>query len=1031
MNFNQETPSEDQITSERLLADSLFSIFDNFNTIAFNQEKASFILQNLGILLIIEKLSYTKKNLHDWVKNTWKETYNENKEFQIKNFLVELSKFVSDYFDPIFSENDFFSLLEQNEENFRKVHTSFDFIITELAKQTEASLSSVIETLFDGYNSFFKVKKEFIYPKVSPVLTKSLLHNSLQLDLEKILEILRNLKLTNNEQDKNLFLNEIMNYRILDPISLTGNVLTDCISNLNDFYVELVSILREESFSFEIRQSICEELFGIKDPDIPETDLLRIIITRHLFAIVPDQNLLFGNKLQIFLSVNELAKEETLVRLNLSFNIVKGNLLLGFPYKEGNLILQSSLNQEGSSLSNESYEQVNNLFKKLVLTGESYEELSKLKKNLLYVVGENYRKNIQDLKIKSDIYANLHIIHIQAEFFFLRFNDELKFSLVANVMPIRQKLSISQTKIVLKQYYTSDEDTIDVINIYCNLFMNFINKNGRLALLSSRSILYHSEYTHYRETILKSTTMNLLVDIGDIIYQKIRNSFGLLILENRAPENIHKFKGFNLVSIDLDKKEQLLLDLNNQDFSDEKAIIREISQNEFLMIQGFRFYIKKPSKWFENFSSMPNVLGEYIESIEDSVKIGENKVFVIAESKAKQLQLEQPTLPYGLKGKDFNRYSIPESKVVIRVPSEYDEEEKIAEEFPNTWKYLLENKEYLEDRPQVKKGTSKWYEFADHDKVTEKSIKPPKLLIKEKSNEPVAVFDTKGTIQLSSTLALRFTKQVKFRDYFKVLVWFNSLVVKAGYQDLTQDTKSDAVISKESLKNLYFPIAILRDDMLTSNVQQIVQMCLANKFSFNPHLLIPEYGEGQFHPEVYQFLFNKIYEVLKKKMSRFLDTKIKLEDIVIITISQENKKKKVDFDYLCPIIQDYAKGILVLQDGDIEITMKLKPRQAYTLPFLQLFLAYQPQEMIVEYLKQYTKPEPLETIIGNWPIPELQMKHVMETYNFVRFQRQNYTNFFNRTKNMLIKVEKLIAGHYGFTPEEIDELLADRELIES
>ena len=87
--------------------------------------------------------------------------------------------------------------------------------------------------------------------------------------------------------------------------------------------------------------------------------------------------------------------------------------------------------------------------------------------------------------------------------------------------------------------------------------------------------------------------------------------------------------------------------------------------------------------------------------------------------------------------------------------------------------------------------------------------------------------------------------------------------------------------------------------------------------------------------------------------------------------------------------------------------------------------------MIINYLKQYIKPESLEIILAGWPIPELQMKHVMETYNFVRFQRHNYINFFNRTKNMLIKVETMVAKHYDFTPEEIEELLHDKALIEA
>ena len=63
-------------------------------------------------------------------------------------------------------------------------------------------------------------------------------------------------------------------------------------------------------------------------------------------------------------------------------------------------------------------------------------------------------------------------------------------------------------------------------------------------------------------------------------------------------------------------------------------------------------------------------------------------------------------------------------------------------------------------------------------------------------------------------------------------------------------------------------------------------------------------------------------------MKNLLDKTIKLSDIATFEINQPNKKKKVESNFLYPIIQDYAKSILVLKDEELEITIKLKPRQA-------------------------------------------------------------------------------------------------------
>lgn len=1000
----------------------LIETVKKFDQVTFNQEKSSFILQNLSIILTIKVLE-DRNIFRNRMANEWNNADNLSNEEQFVKFYENATAFVKNYIDPFYETNDLSSYLASNEDNFAMINSIMRSFVDDFPNDALKDEESILEILENIYWIHLKPKRDYSTLNVSPETLKFLLLNSLQKDLDTMYDLLLHWKESSDSTSKDQFIEKLLHYRVLDPITLTGSVLSQCFTIFSDFYVKIVAELQGDS-------EILERLFGTIDVSA-RGSIQNVIALRHLYGLVPDKDLVLLSRLNLFIAMNNESDLQKPVKTNLHFNIIKGNILLSFNDDKAQNELQTIQEAEQHQELQQEINQLTKIHKNFILSLDSANELKTTLDKVLDVARQAYLSQFTELKIKSDIQEKLAIVNPLVDFLFLQNEKNNYFSLITGFVPNKIRLNITMTKVILNQYYEHPEDTINVIDLFLRNILSLLTNDTVLALYMNRNVLYHSEYANFRKHILETAPLRLVIDFGDYRYQRTKNGLALVITKEATDLSNNIFKGLNLLSLEQEKKEQLLREYGEDFTPEENVISRDIPQQEFLGIQGYRFFIKKPSKWFDKFSVVPNTLGEYIESIDTSVKVGENKVLYISDQKVKELQLEASMLKYALKGKHFNKFVIPENHNLIILPPDLPEEQ-IESEYPNIWKYLLENKELLESRSQVKKNTIKWYQIADAERVTEKFIKPPKLLLREKANQPVAIFDTKGTLQMNSALALRFTKQIRFRDYFKVLAWINSLVVKAGYQDLTQDSKSDARLSIESLGSVTIPLELLRDDVIASNVQQINQMCLANKFSFDPHLLMIEYPEeGKLHPEVYDFLFEKIYAVLKKKMKNLLDTTIKISEIAIIEVNKPNSKKKVDEKYLYPIFQDYKRSLLVLQDGELEITIKLKPRQAYTLPFLQLFLAYQPKEMILNYLKQYTKPEPLDEIIGNWPIPELQMKHVMETYNFVRFQRQNFVNFFNRTRNMLIKVETMVAKHYGYTPEEIEELLHDTALIES
>ncbi|MBN4065883.1 hypothetical protein JYT51_00955, partial [Candidatus Amoebophilus asiaticus] len=94
-----------------------------------------------------------------------------------------------------------------------------------------------------------------------------------------------------------------------------------------------------------------------------------------------------------------------------------------------------------------------------------------------------------------------------------------------------------------------------------------------------------------------------------------------------------------------------------------------------------------------------------ISIIEQGSKSGKNSVFTISEELVKNREIEKNLLRKNIKNGDIDRYHFTDrNQYLIYLDNDAD-----PKKYPNLYKYLLEHKEVLSNRNEVKRGIYKWF----------------------------------------------------------------------------------------------------------------------------------------------------------------------------------------------------------------------------------------------------------------------------------------------------------------------------------
>lgn len=237
-------------------------------------------------------------------------------------------------------------------------------------------------------------------------------------------------------------------------------------------------------------------------------------------------------------------------------------------------------------------------------------------------------------------------------------------------------------------------------------------------------------------------------------------------------------------------------------------------------------------------------LGAITEYLSEGIKTGLNEVFVIDEKTKDKLDIEQELLQGFLKGKDIKRYAEPQTNLYCIYPYENNRvvsESQMKNQFPNTWEYLNNHKNELENRPSVGSNKKRWYEL---EREREQELYySPKILSPDISYHNNFTIEYKNVYFNTKVKGIRLLDSVDYA-YEGVLGILNSSLLEFIYRGIAPMKRGDYRAYKPAvLSGLSIPEQIPAD--LSDQVEERLE-CQSEINSLNLNLLdyLRPYSKG-------------------------------------------------------------------------------------------------------------------------------------------------------------------------------------------
>ena len=299
----------------------------------------------------------------------------------------------------------------------------------------------------------------------------------------------------------------------------------------------------------------------------------------------------------------------------------------------------------------------------------------------------------QNLKIKWNIFNQntLEIYKSYSNFFDF---------VVGNPPYIRIHNLDLNTREVLKQDFMFSEGTIDIYLSFFEMGLKMLKSDGFLGYITPNSYLHNSSYKRFREYLKNEKIVNTLIDFkSNKIFKGFSTYTAITIINKKHSQNHFDYKEFiddkikliNKINFEyLDKNDWSFTDNDDDDFLLNLEKGKKSSIKDFFDVQyGFatlrdKIFISIAKNHDENYVEFNGylverkILRKVIKGSKFKGQVNENELIIF---------------PYEC---EKNRYkAIPE--------------ERLANQFPKAYEYLLANKEELVMR-DLDKGAS-WYEF--------------------------------------------------------------------------------------------------------------------------------------------------------------------------------------------------------------------------------------------------------------------------------------------------------------------------------
>jgi len=332
------------------------------------------------------------------------------------------------------------------------------------------------------------------------------------------------------------------------------------------------------------------------------------------------------------------------------------------------------------------------------------------------------------------------------------FKNHLNFFdfVVGNPPYIRIHNLDTKTRDILKQDFMFSEGTIDIYLSFFEMGFKMLNKNGFLGYITPNSYLHNSSYNLFRAYLKNEKIVKTLIDFkANKVFKGFSTYTAITIIDKNYAENHFEYKEFinekiefvNRVSFDsLNKNDWSFSNTKDEDFLTNLEKDRNCAIKDFFDVQyGFatlrdKIFISKTENYndelvyFNGSLIEKKILKTVIKGSRFKGKINANEVILF---------------PYEFENNRYRAIS----------------EDKLQKFYPNTYNYLLENKEELEKR-DLDKGAL-WYEFGRSQGV--QSIHKEKIVLSTLVNGQIDFYKVPKDVMMYSGLFI--IKNKEFSDW--------------------------------------------------------------------------------------------------------------------------------------------------------------------------------------------------------------------------------------------------------------------------
>lgn len=307
--------------------------------------------------------------------------------------------------------------------------------------------------------------------------------------------------------------------------------------------------------------------------------------------------------------------------------------------------------------------------------------------------------------------------------------EENSFDVVIGNPPYVRQEAIKEQKEALSKIYEVANGTADLYVYFYELGIKMLKQNGLKGFICSNKFFRAKYGENLREYILKNTTIEEIADFNGVkIFEDATVDSAITIFKKQIPTENTTFKVVDIDLINSYQMKQSDLSKINFSFSNPKELV-----------------IK------QKIEQIGTPLKEWNINIYRGITTGCNEAFVInLEQKIflinKDKSIENMIKPI-LRGRVLDKFksNLP-IEYLIYIPWEYDiSSNSIIEE------YLLEFKDILSARPEVKQNRYNWYVMSRYGSAYSKAFDNPKIIYPEFSSSSLFSYDDNNSYLLDTS----------------------------------------------------------------------------------------------------------------------------------------------------------------------------------------------------------------------------------------------------------------------------------------